>query len=798
MEDLTKADEVWSFLKMRHTRRGTMHRVLLEDEFLAMRMEPDPNSDLLATWVEMQRLHKRIHAMGDIDALSHLMIGALSLTRTQPVLRDYISNAISGEKPNERFTAEKVTERIRLEMQLAKKNATALAAISNSSSSVPKRKTCTNCGKKGHTIESCIAAGGGMAGKTIEEAQAAMGKKKRKRDENSTAHANIASITNTRTTTAMAQNLVIPPASNTNPIAANVCVSQGHTWVVNGAQAFLVSSPANSGSNARFGTAPVANENANNYNSFAAIATTHDEDYAIPAPTTHHAWIATMDMFTTSLDWQAVSRTVSPDAMTAAIVPHTTRRQSMDLVRIPFWLDSGASTHISPERSDFFELYPIQPRSVMGVGGSSILAIGIGKIRLYVGKGRCLILDDVLFIPTSTVRLLSVSGLTRSLRCQITFKADLVEIQNKSGALLATGSLTSRNLYKLHCSHSATEHAVLYTAAPTIETWDRRLGHANHQAIQTMASNGMVEGMAPSFSTHPSSCDDCILCKQTKSPVPSERTHEKAVRRLDVVYIDLTGPEDVVSAMGNLYLMNVIDEYSHFTWTIPLKNKSDALPSLKTWHSQVAREVGYNTGVFRTDNGELKSAAMASFCASIGAVHQFTAPYTSAHIGMVERLHRTIMSKARTMRTQCNVPANRWDEFCTTACYLTCRTYSRSVGTTPYERWYGIKPNLSHLREIGCRAFVLIQDKHVPKIYARSIECVLIGYSPNAKAYRCYDRAQRRVVESFNVKFIERKDVVDAEAQEDEIRGTSEDPQGAEGAREPIAAEGLEETNLPR
>ncbi len=300
----------------------------------------------------------------------------------------------------------------------------------------------------------------------------------------------------------------------------------------------------------------------------------------------------------------------------------------MDLVRVPFWLDSGASTHISPERSDFFELHAITPRSVMGVGGSSILAIGIGKIRLYVGKGRCLILDNVLFIPTSSVRLLSVSGLTRSLHCQITFKADLVEILNKSGALLATGSLTARNLYKLHCSRTASEHAVLYTATPTIETWHRRLGHANHQAIQTMASNDMVEGMAPSFPQSPSSCDNCIIGNQGRSSVPSEREHAKAVRRMDVVYVDLTGPEDVLSATGNLYLMNIIDEYSHFSWTIPLKNKSEALPSLRNWHTQTAREVGYNTGVFRTDNGELRSAGMAAFCASIGATHQFTAPYT--------------------------------------------------------------------------------------------------------------------------------------------------------------------------
>ncbi len=142
--------------------------------------------------------------------------------------------------------------------------------------------------------------------------------------------------------------------------------------------------------------------------------------------------------------------------------------------------------------------------------------------------------------------------------------------------------------------------------------------------------------MAHSFAQCPSSCDHCIPGKQCRSPVPNERTHAKVARRMDVVYVDLMGPEDVMSAVGNLYLMNIIDEYLHFSWTIPLKNKAKVLPSLRTWHAQIAREVGYNTGVFRTDNGKLKSAAMAEFCASIGALHQFTAPYTSAHIGMVE------------------------------------------------------------------------------------------------------------------------------------------------------------------
>ena len=62
------------------------------------------------------------------------------------------------------------------------------------------------------------------------------------------------------------------------------------------------------------------------------------------------------------------------------------------------------------------------------------------------------------------------------------------------------------------------------------------------------------------------------------------------------------------------------------------------------------------------------------------------------------------------------------------------------------------------MKEIGCKAFVLIQNRHNPKVYERSIECVLIGYEPNAKSYRCYHRPTRQVISSYHVCFLESHD----------------------------------------
>jgi hypothetical protein len=66
------------------------------------------------------------------------------------------------------------------------------------------------------------------------------------------------------------------------------------------------------------------------------------------------------------------------------------------------------------------------------------------------------------------------------------------------------------------------------------------------------------------------------------------------------------------------------------------------------------------------------------------------------------------------------------------------------------------------MREIGCRAFVLkLPKKNNPKIFNRSIECVMVGYSSSlTDIYRCYDRATGRIHVTRNVEFIESQDEV--------------------------------------
>src|ERR1700683_1335304 len=95
---------------------------------------------------------------------------------------------------------------------------------------------------------------------------------------------------------------------------------------------------------------------------------------------------------------------------------------------------------------------------------------------------------------------------------------------------------------------------------------------------------------------------------------------------------------------------------------------------------------------------------------------------------------------------------------------------------TSYEAYHKRKPDISHLHEIGCRAFVLILNKHNPKIFQRSEEHILIGYGKDSKTYRCYHRTTHKVVESYHVAFIESKDEHDIPLRPGVIQGLDNEP----------------------
>jgi hypothetical protein len=94
----------------------------------------------------------------------------------------------------------------------------------------------------------------------------------------------------------------------------------------------------------------------------------------------YEGWLVIEEEPVTSVNWNEHHTTAVDDTFTIESSNQSSHSR-MSLMDFPFIVDTGATGHISPDHSDFLHLHPIQPRSVKGIGGSSITAIGIGDIK---------------------------------------------------------------------------------------------------------------------------------------------------------------------------------------------------------------------------------------------------------------------------------------------------------------------------------------------------------------------------------------------------------------------------------
>ena len=75
---------------------------------------------------------------------------------------------------------------------------------------------------------------------------------------------------------------------------------------------------------------------------------------------------------------------------------------------------------------------------------------------------------------------------------------------------------------------------------------------------------------------------------------------------------------------------------------------------------------------------------------------------------------------------------------------------------TPYELFYGTKPNISHFRTFGCKVYIYNEDVHRDKkLGDRAIPGMFVGYGDQVKGYIVYVPSKNKLVASRNVKFFE-------------------------------------------
>lgn len=133
-------------------------------------------------------------------------------------------------------------------------------------------------------------------------------------------------------------------------------------------------------------------------------------------------------------------------------------------------------------------------------------------------------------------------------------------------------------------------------------------------------------------------------------------------------------------------------------------------------------------------------------------------PYIQHKNGVSERMIRTIVTKARVLLLDSCLEDEFWAEAVNTAVYLHARSQSRSVGGfTPYEKLFGVKPELGRLRRFGCTAYKPSPEvQRAGKFAERAKKCVFLGYVHEmVKIWPLWDAESKRVIQAMDIQFAE-------------------------------------------
>jgi transposase InsO family protein len=432
------------------------------------------------------------------------------------------------------------------------------------------------------------------------------------------------------------------------------------------------------------------------------------------------------------------------------------------------WIaDTGATAHMSPHRQ-FFATYESCSTPVRLADGNIVMAAGVGTVAFVPCHGGvdrpAFGLERVLHVPALCCNLISVLHLVRHKGFSVCAETDTVTF-SRSGAVIFTAhitpSCTAHFVGKTLLAGTAQlPSAFKATISQDLTLWHRRTMHHHYAGLQRAIRDNLVTGVKIDSPAAPDPvCEPCLAGKMHADPFPSTGTVTAGV--LDLVCADLV-QMPVRTASGFRYFVGFHDDCSDFHAAYPLKTKDETFDAFCHFKSWAELQTGRRIRAFQDDKGgEFVGGRWDALFAQCGIEVRHSTRNRPQQNGKAERANRTILEAITAALAESGLPGSFWGEALASFIHVWNRlpsssTASKSRQTTPYELWYNKKPDLSHLRVWGCRAYVHIQRDKRTKLEPHMQKCIFIGYPADYRGWRFWDPDQRRVIVSERADFDER------------------------------------------
>jgi len=402
------------------------------------------------------------------------------------------------------------------------------------------------------------------------------------------------------------------------------------------------------------------------------------------------------------------------------------------------WLaDSGASMHFTFDINDFIEYKELAEKIPVSTANSSSQIIGRGTVVLLLESGESVRIFPVYYTPDLKVRLLSLGAFIQE-GFHIIGTKNAIDVMERSTPFLTFyPRVEGDSIFSIRAlkNHNADIYGVLNTVYTIdYETIHKRLAHPSKDVIQK-ARKHLKDFPDVVIPDTEHICPGCLKGKMVNRPFPPST--RRATRPFQLIHSDLKS-FPIESYHRYKYSIVFFDDYTSYAWTVNLRTKDAAIAA--TYQFLAIVETRYNTRVIEwmsDAGGEYKSVAFDKMLKDRGITILQSVPYAHQQNGRAERIIRTLMEKAETMRHNACLPQNWWEFAVEHATHVYNRTpLRRHQWQTPYQLLNRERPSVEHLRVFGCGAYVFIPAEiRANKLAPKSEIMTYLGNAPGAHGF---------------------------------------------------------------